>query len=339
MQCPSLQELPPPPPGRSGWPWTVESPRLTAARPGGGSWPRISIVTPSLNQASYLEETIRSILLQGYPELEYVVIDGASSDSSLEIIRKYEPWLSWVSEADRGQSHAINKGFERCSGELLTFQNSDDLYLPGAFADVGLRWPLPAECGGIVGGFFYIDGTRMRAEPIPARLPHRGPIDLAITPAEGWRLHQVSTFYRSAALDQVGRWVREDLHYTMDRELLYRVCRRFAVILSERPYGAFRWHDRGKSVSNFLRADLEYADLHLSYHYDSRAAERMKRKVAAYRRAKGYLRFALHSGDPGRAIVALLRAPIYRPDLVLRASYLKSWLRILRIGPLWGGAR
>ena len=83
-------------------------------------WPRISIVTPSYNQGQFIEETIRSILLQGYSNLEYIIIDGGSTDKSVEIIKKYEPWLSyWVSEKDRGQSHAINKGFGCSTGSFL----------------------------------------------------------------------------------------------------------------------------------------------------------------------------------------------------------------------------
>src|SRR4051812_45214192 len=132
----NLTKLPSPPSTRSGWPWEAShsSPPNLAVPP--MAYPRISIVTPSCNQAAYLEETIRSVLLQGYPNLEYFVIDGGSTDGSIDIIRKYEAWITgWVSEADRGQSHAINKGFQRCTGDLITFQNSDDYYLPGAFED------------------------------------------------------------------------------------------------------------------------------------------------------------------------------------------------------------
>jgi cellulose synthase/poly-beta-1,6-N-acetylglucosamine synthase-like glycosyltransferase len=87
MRCPNLADLPPPPPGQTGWPWTEECQQLPDARPDGTPWPRISIVTPSYNQGQYIEETVRSILLQGYPNLEYMVMDGGSTDGSVEIMR------------------------------------------------------------------------------------------------------------------------------------------------------------------------------------------------------------------------------------------------------------
>ena len=118
MRCPTINELPSPPPGKRGWPWTEDSPQLPDTMPDGSPWPKISIVTPSLNQGPFIEETIRSVLLQGYPNLEYIIMDGGSTDESIEIIKKYEPWLAyWESEPDRGQSHAINKGFQRASGD------------------------------------------------------------------------------------------------------------------------------------------------------------------------------------------------------------------------------
>ncbi len=138
MRIFSLAELPPPQAGRTGWPWTEASPPLPAALPDGEPWPRISIVTPSFNQAQYLEETIRSVLLQGYPNLEYFVFDGGSTDGSADILRRYDAFLDgWVSERDKGQSDAINKGFARCTGTIVNWLCSDDILLPGALGQVG----------------------------------------------------------------------------------------------------------------------------------------------------------------------------------------------------------
>ena len=141
MQCPTLSDLPAPPPGKTGWPWTEESRRLPSQTPGGRPWPRISVVTPSFNQGRFIEETIRSVLLQAYPNIECFVIDGASTDNSVEVIKKYSPWLThWVSEKDRGQSHAINKGMSHATGDIVAWLNSDDLYLPSTLFRVATAW-------------------------------------------------------------------------------------------------------------------------------------------------------------------------------------------------------
>lgn len=130
MQCPTLPELPPPPRGKTGWPWTIESKRLPEKMPDGRPWPRISIVTPSYNQGRYIEETIRSVLLQGYPDLEYIIMDGGSTDGAVDVIRKYEHWLThWQSRPDSGQGAAILGGMKCSSGRIVHWINSDDVVL------------------------------------------------------------------------------------------------------------------------------------------------------------------------------------------------------------------
>lgn len=128
MRCPDISVLPSPASDRTGWPWDTQSGSFADRMPNGEGWPKVSLVIPSFNQGQFLEETIRSILLQGYPDLECIVIDGGSNDNSVEIIKKYERWLCyWVSEKDQGQSHAINKGISLCTGKYFNWNNSDDV--------------------------------------------------------------------------------------------------------------------------------------------------------------------------------------------------------------------
>ena len=118
----------------------MESSQLAEAMPDGKPWPRISVVTPSYNQGQFIEETIRSVLLQGYPNLEYIIVDGGSTDGSVEIVRRYGLWISsWSSERDNCQSEAINKGLRGATGEIVSWLNSDDLLTPGALHKVALR--------------------------------------------------------------------------------------------------------------------------------------------------------------------------------------------------------
>ena len=131
-----LSSLPAPVDRRTGWPWTEETPPLLP-RLSDGKWPKISIVTPSYNQGQFIEETIRSVLLQNYPNLEYIIMDGGSTDNTVSILEKYTDWISlWRSEKDNGQTHAINKGFEYASGFVRGYLNSDDLLVPASLEQV-----------------------------------------------------------------------------------------------------------------------------------------------------------------------------------------------------------
>ena len=122
------------------------------------AYPKITIVTPSYNQAVFLERTILSVLNQNYPNLEYIIIDGGSTDGSIEIIKKYEKYLSyWVSEKDQGQADAINKGFQKATGDLVAWQNSDDVYLPDAFQKIAETYKKNPNYDVYFGNIFIID--------------------------------------------------------------------------------------------------------------------------------------------------------------------------------------
>jgi glycosyltransferase involved in cell wall biosynthesis len=183
--------------------------------------PRITIVTPSLNQAAYLERTIRSVLDQGYPDLEYLVFDGGSTDGSVEILQQYDGQITyWESEPDRGQSHAVNKGFERATGEIVGWINSDDYYLPGAFATAAAAFEANPEADWVCGACRYLNPDGSLETVWRPRLP-RGP--RAAWAYEPWYVPQASSFWRRSTLERIGG-LREDFHFAMDVELGLRLA-------------------------------------------------------------------------------------------------------------------
>ena len=212
MRCPTLAELPPPPAGKTGWPWTVESPQLPDAMPDGKPWPRISIVTPSYNQGQFIEETIRSVLLQGYPDLEYIIMDGGSTDGAIDIIRRYEPWLThWESGQDGGQSAAIGKGFAKVTGEIQAWVNSDDGYLPSAFQRVARE---AFRCRNTFVYSNYVTKTQGKADELTLAGPVR-----EIYLGRGGLIPQHTAFWTS----DFNANVDDRLVCNMDTELWFRL--------------------------------------------------------------------------------------------------------------------
>jgi glycosyltransferase involved in cell wall biosynthesis len=337
MRCPNIDELPPSPNNKTGWPWTEQTPQMPVEMPDRSFWPRISIITPSYNQAAFIEETIRAVLLQGYPNLEYIISEDCSTDQSLEIIDKFRKWLVLIkSDRNRGMSHAINKGFEKCTGEIITWISTDDVYLPGAFAAVSEHWSVIKDYGAVVGAFHFMDAkSKISPHKYVPYLPHPAPIDLT-TSIENWRLHQVATFYLRDALDNVGRYVREDLKHNMDRELIYRIAMEHKLFLLDTSLAAFRIHRRSKSwdYNNMINMAYEYASIQDMFMTGDPQEDAIRQKYARLRIGKGYIKFAKYNPDVFASINALLQVPFYYPGLIKKRGYWKAWLQTMRLNKI-----
>jgi glycosyltransferase involved in cell wall biosynthesis len=214
-------------------------------------WPRISIVTPSLNQSAFVEETLRSVLEQGYPNLEYIVIDGGSSDGSVEIIRRYADRLAYfVSEPDRGQSEAINKGFARATGDLFGWLNSDDLYEPGALEAIATAHRQQPQA--ILAGDVILIEQRGRAWHEVTRVEQRGLTADHLIHLDGqFAYAQPGLFFPAPLWRELGG-VDERLRYAMDHDLLCRAVRRASALYVHRPVARFRLHDDSKTARQWL---------------------------------------------------------------------------------------
>jgi glycosyltransferase involved in cell wall biosynthesis len=286
MRCPTLDELPPPPAGKTGWPWTEESEQLPDTmsvlseaegpddrprtiddndssfvhRPSSDAssraWPRISIVTPSYNQGQFIEETIRSVLLQGYPNLEYIIIDGGSDDGSVEIIRRYEPWLTyWVSEPDGGQTEALAKGFSQATGEVVAWLNSDDFYEPNALAEA-IRYFVQSPEMGLV----YGDCTAVSVEGEILRQFKPGYLSLTDLVLHNGFIPQQSAFFKRESLEQVGG-LDASLHYVMDYHLWVRLVNNVSTRYVHSIWANYRMHIDSKSVAQRSGFGLEVANV------------------------------------------------------------------------------
>ena len=210
-------------------------------------YPKISIVTPSFNQGEYLEQTILSVLNQNYPNIEYIIIDGGSTDDSIEIIKKYEHYLAyWLSEPDNGQSDALNKGLRKCTGAVFNWINSDDYLEPGALhavAEAFVRNPHALQVCGYTR--MFEDGTDTTV------FEHRCELFQSTEKTiVNQRINQQGAFYALRALNELGK-INNSLHYVMDLELWLRFLSCFGqdrIILIDNLLAHFRLHPNSKTV-------------------------------------------------------------------------------------------
>lgn len=283
--CSTLADLPSPPRGKEGWPWTKETKRARVELPHGRPWPLISVVTPSYNQGQFIEETIRSVLLQGYPNLEYIIIDGGSTDNTLEVLESYRPWLTYsVSEPDGGQAHGINKGLDRATGRIAAYLNSDDVYMPGALQHVGTLYAQT--------GFDVLVGRtkqQRRGYSVWRRSwwkkgkPFVFPFILEL--GCRYELSQESVFWNHSKYHALR--MDESFQFCLDVWWFTRVFSGAKVLHSTRPLGYFRHHPASKSARLHelgVRESQALSSTMLPYTY--RVSTHEKRKiVSSYKRA------------------------------------------------------
>jgi glycosyltransferase involved in cell wall biosynthesis len=251
MLASMLQTLPESPPGKTGWPWDVESLIDDPVLKNTDTLPKITIVTPSYNQGEFLEETIRSVLLQNYPNLEYIIIDGGSTDQSVKIIKKYEPWIDyWVSEPDCGQSHAINKGFERASGQWGNWINSDDLLAKDALLMLAGYVQETEPKTLFIGQCILTDKYRTTERISTSNIQtFEQLIDIKNYWRNGQSVAQQNVLFNLESFQAVGG-LNEENHYSMDYELwgdLLLNGNRIQQV--DFPVGIFR-HYEGQKISD-----------------------------------------------------------------------------------------
>lgn len=223
----------------------------------GLSQPLVSIITPSFNQVEYLEETLLSVLEQDYENIEYLVIDGGSTDGSLEIIKKYEHRLSaWISESDMGQADAINKGFSMAKGEIFAWLNSDDTYLPGAVSEAVRYLEENYHTGMVYGKAYYIDEQGKRVALYPA-----GPTDHRGLKRGVNTIPQQTMFFRSKIWRMVGP-LDPSFYYAMDYDLWTRISAVSPIGFHEEFMANFRLQSASKSMTAANRCWPEMMKVH-----------------------------------------------------------------------------
>jgi len=291
---------------KNEWPWSINSTKIDNNFDEEIVWPRISIITPSFNQAQFLEETIRSVLLQGYPNLEYIIIDGGSTDGSVEIIKKYEPWLAyWVSEKDKGQSHAINKGFERCTGDIFAWINSDDYYLSNAFITVANAIK---DHDWVVGGSKHIEEDGKLINFASAQGPELKKFDKCFKNGNSFdfRIAQPSHFWSKRIIEDVGQ-LNEKLHFGMDFEwMLKALAKGYHPTTIDELVVCMRYHNASKTMTQIYKFDLERSKTFLLLGINRELNFSPSFQLARFYFSRGLQRIGNTFSSKGRKITSFL---------------------------------
>ncbi len=214
--------------------------------------PTITVITPSYNQGQFIRQTVESVLSQDYPRLDYIIMDGGSTDETLAVIDPYKAQLTLVSEPDQGQTDAINKGLRRATGEIVCWLNSDDYFLPGALRAVGTYFAnhtdtvwLTADCLIVNAVGQSIQQPIRQYKKLLRSLSNHA--YLGLTNA----VCQPATFWRRSVHDRVG-YLDESLHFTMDYDFWLRLARENPPAVLHQPTSAFRIHGQSKGGQQYV---------------------------------------------------------------------------------------
>jgi glycosyltransferase involved in cell wall biosynthesis len=274
--------------------------------------PKISIVTPSFNQGQFLEETILSVLNQNYPNLEYIVIDGGSKDETVDVIRRYEDRLTyWASEKDRGQVHAINKGIAKATGDIFAFINSDDVYLPGAFASVADYFEAYPESEWVCGDTIMF-GKGHPTELIQSVVPESAAHCLSWA----YTAPQPGHFWKRSLVEG---GFDESWRYDFDHDLYVRLllsghrCEHIPL-----PFAAYRLHEASKTVADATRFMEEFDQSAEAYEGDLEGSDRR------WCRSTRFLRLSYAASEAGQTKEGarwLMRALVTYPEGLVQRNF------------------
>jgi glycosyltransferase involved in cell wall biosynthesis len=293
----------------------------------------VTVVTPSYNQADYLEQTIRSVLGQNYPNLEYIIVDGGSNDGSVDIIRNYEQDLTWwVSEPDSGQAEAINKGLKRANGEIVAWLNSDDLYAPGAIAQAVAAMEQNPGLGMVYGNALTFDQDGHPLNELTFG-------DWGLEEFVAFRIIcQPAVFMRRSIVEQAG-YLNPDYHFLLDHHLWVRIARPTEVQHIPQIWAFARHHRHAKNVAQAAGFGQEAYRLLAWMESQPDLAtliERNRRAVwaAAHRFNARYL---LDGGRAWPALKAYLRSFKLHPPTALQEAHRILFAVLSLLGAGWLG--
>jgi glycosyltransferase involved in cell wall biosynthesis len=294
---------------------------------------QVSIITPSFNQSAFLAQAMRSVLEQDYKDIEYIVVDGGSTDGSLQIIGEHADRLTWwVSETDAGQAEAINKGLARAHGEIIAWLNSDDFYLPGA---VGAAVRSLAENPGAALVYGNMQAVDERGRIINSLRYHQLSLeDLLCFQIIG----QPAVFFRRNALENAGR-LDTSLHYLLDHQLWIRLAQQGGLIHVEQTWAAARYHVAAKNRARAVEFGREAFRI-LDWAANDPALAVVLHRVSRRARASAHrvdARYLLDGGQPSAALRAWLRALVLHPPTAVARLNLPASALLELIG--LGGVR